>query len=149
VKKRSASKSLLFLACGILAATTSAQNTTAIPNPVLAFQGQEEVLRQGKTLVKFKFAIENRNSIPNELFAESPDLPPCGTNTRSARTWIDVFDQRGKRLNGFCAVKNRDGLSDIWFMLEPGAVPPSWVYIQMNDRKEQRVYKSNLAETTL
>jgi hypothetical protein len=28
-------------------------------------------------------------------------------------------------------------------------VPPSWVYIEMKDRKTNTKYKSNLAETTM
>ena len=149
MQKQIAKATFLFLFCVCLTTNIIGQGTKLSPNPVLTFQGQEEIVRNGKTFTKFKFAVENRNSYPNELFAESPDLPPCGANKRSARTWVDFFDQRGKRLNGFCAIKNPEGLADIWFIIEAGGIPPSWVYIEMNDRKEQIKFKSNLAETTL
>ncbi len=80
---------------------------------------------------------------------QSPALPPCGANTKAARTWVDLYDQSGKRLNGFCALGKPADLNGIWFALETGAVPPSWVYIEMNDRKTNTKYKSNLADTTL
>jgi hypothetical protein len=37
----------------------------------------------------------------------------------------------------------------IWFALEEGVVPPSWVYIEMTDRQTGTKYKSNLADTTI
>ncbi|MBC7910978.1 MAG: hypothetical protein H7Y30_10790 [Pyrinomonadaceae bacterium] len=82
------------------------------------------------------------------MFAAAPELPPCGSNTKSARTWVDIYDSSGKRLYGFCALANRDGLDKLWFALEKDVIPPSWVYIEMNDRKTNTKYKSNLAETT-
>jgi len=33
--------------------------------------------------------------------------------------------------------------------MEDGVVPPSYVYIEMNDRQTNTKYKSNLADTTL
>ncbi|HEX7771791.1 MAG TPA: hypothetical protein VF435_05175, partial [Pyrinomonadaceae bacterium] len=84
-----------------------------------------------------------------DLFAASPDLPPCGKNTKAARTWVDIYDQNGKRLQGFCALEKSADLGKLWFALESDKVPPSYVYIEMNDRKTPIKYKSNLADTTL
>ena len=81
--------------------------------------------------------------------AASPDLPPCGANTKAARTWVDLYDQSGKRLNGFCALAKSADLNGIWFALETDVIPPSYVYIELNDRKTNTKYKSNLSETTL
>jgi hypothetical protein len=33
--------------------------------------------------------------------------------------------------------------------LEEGVIPPSYVYIELNDRQTNTKYKSNLADTTL
>jgi hypothetical protein len=74
-------------------------------------------------------------------------LPPCGKNTKAARTWVDFYDQSGKRLNGFCALSKPADLSGIWFAVEVGTTPPSWVYIELNDRQTNTKYKSNLADT--
>jgi len=83
------------------------------------------------------------------MFAQSPALPPCGTNTKAARTWVDLYDQSGKRLNGFCALGKSADLNGIWFGLATDIIPPSYIYIEMNDRKTNTKYKSNLADTTL
>ena len=36
-----------------------------------------------------------------------------------------------------------------FYRMDQEEVPPSWVYIELNDRKTNTKYKSNLAETTL
>ena len=119
------------------------------PNPVLTFVGSESVEIGGKQMTRYHFDVANNSEYPAEMFAAAPDLPPCGSNKNSARTWVDIFDQTGKRLHGFCALGKPADLSKLWFALESGAVPPSWVYIELHDRKTGKKYKSNLAETTL
>jgi hypothetical protein len=111
--------------------------------------GTEPYEANGKQWIRYMFAVDNRAGYPNELFAAAPELPPCGQNTKASRTWVDIYEQGGKRLNGFCALGSRDGLGRIWFALEGDTVPPSWVYVEMQDRKTNTKYKSNLAETTM
>ena len=120
-----------------------------LPNPVLVFVGQEDFESNGKSWIRYNFTVANLADYPNELFAAAPELPPCGRNTKAARTWVDFYDQRGKRLNGFCALGSNKDLDQIWFALEKDDIPPSWVYIEMSDRKANVKYKSSLAETTL
>ncbi|HKS30431.1 MAG TPA: hypothetical protein VJS44_21575 [Pyrinomonadaceae bacterium] len=120
----------------------------APPNPVLVYAGQEYYETGGKQWTRYKYSVFNMAEYPNEMFAAAPELPPCGTNTKSSRTWVDIYTQAGKRLYGFCTLANRDGLGRLWFALERNDVPPSWVYIELNDRKTNTKYKSNLAETT-
>ena len=62
---------------------------------------------------------------------------------------MDVYDQSGKRLQGFCALGKPADLGKIWFALEEDTIPPSYVYIELNDRQTNTKYKSNLADTTL
>ena len=123
--------------------------TSVLPNPVLFFLGQEFFETGGKQFVRYSYDVANKDEYPDDLFAASPDLPPCGANTKAARTWVDIYDQSGKRLQGFCAFGKSSDLGKIWFALEVGKVPPSYVYIEMNDRKTPIKYKSNLADTTL
>jgi len=111
--------------------------------------GQEDFESNGKSWIRYNFTVANLADYPNELFAAAPELPPCGRNTKAARTWVDFYDQRGKRLNGFCALGSNKDLDQIWFALEKDDIPPSWVYIEMSDRKANVKYKSSLAETTL
>jgi hypothetical protein len=120
-----------------------------LQNPVLYLVGQESVETGGKQFTRYYFDVMNKDQYPDELFAASPDLPPCGKNTKAARTWVDIYEQNGKRLNGFCALSKSADLGKLWFALEAGQVPPSWVYIELTDRKTGTKYKSNLADTTL
>ena len=127
----------------------SSASAPVLPNPVLYFLGPEFVTINGKQVTRYNFDVLNKGEYPDDLFAASPDLAPCGTNTKAARTWVDFYDQSGKRLQGFCALGKPGDLNGIWFALEDGVIPPSWVYIEMNDRKTNTKYKSNLSDTTL
>ena len=118
------------------------------PNPVLYFTGAELVQQGDKRFIRYHYDVFNKSEYPAAMFAAAPNLPPCGTNTQSSRTWVDLFDQRGKRLFGFCALSKPADLSTLYFALEENVVPPSWIYIEMNDRQTNTKYKSNLAETS-
>lgn len=138
--------SMLLMGLGAESALTAPQ--PPLPNPVLILTGIEYYTANGKQWKRYKYEVFNRQAYPNTLFAAAPLLPPCGTNKNSARTWVDFYEQSGKRLYGFCALTNTDGLAQLWFALEEDVIPPSWVYIEMNDRQTNTKYKSNLAETT-
>jgi len=143
----------LFLVVFSFSIMLVVQGTTAtpaaLPNPVLIFVGQEHYQTGGKQFIRYSFDVFNKDQYPADMFAAAPELPPCGKNTKASRTWVDIYDQRGKRLYGFCALAKPDDLSHIWFALEENELPPSWIYIELNDRKTNTKYKSNLAETTL
>ena len=121
----------------------------APPNPVLYFLGREHVTIGGKQTIRYQYDVANKDAYPNDMFAAAPDLPPCGSNTKASRTWVDIYDQGGKRLFGFCSFGKSSDLGKIYFSLEEGVIPPSYVYIELNDRKTNTKYKSNLADTTL
>lgn len=121
----------------------------ALPNPVLYLTGEEHYTSGGTNWVRHRYDVLNKDQYPAAMFAPAPGLPPCGTNANSSRSWVDVFDQSGKRLYGFCALGSPDNLGSIWFSTEEGIVPPSWIYIEINDRQTNTKYKSNLADTTL
>ena len=133
----------------LILAVQGAASAPVLPNPILYFVGQEFLTINGKEVTRYNFDVLNKDAYPDDLFAASPNLPACGTNTKAARTWVDFYDQSGKRLNGFCALGKSADLNGIWFSLETGVVPPSWVYIEMNDRNTNTKYKSNLSDTTL
>ena len=143
----------LLLVLSAVAITFTVQTRTAAqqnpPNPVLAFMGQEYVEAGGKKMVRYYFDVANKDAYPAELFAAAPTLPACGANKNASRTWVDIYDQNGKRLNGFCALTKPGDLTKLWFALDQDEVPPSWVYIEFTDRKTNTKYKSNLAETTM
>jgi hypothetical protein len=130
-------------------ATQGSAVAPVLPNPVLYFLGAEYVEINGKQITRYRFDVLNKDQYPDDMFAQSPALPPCGANTKAARTWVDLYDQSGKRLNGFCALGKSADLNGIWFGLESSIIPPSYIYIELNDRKTNTKYKSNLADTTL
>jgi hypothetical protein len=140
---------LLFtVLLGALLATQHVASAPILPNPVLYLMGTEAFDQGGKHFIRYKFDVDNKASFPDAMFASAPALPPCGANTKSSRTWIDIFDSRGKRLYGFCAISKAADLNQLWFALEEEVVPPSYVYIELNDRQTNTKYKSNLADTT-
>jgi hypothetical protein len=134
--------SLLTLAC-------DPPEDAPIPNPVLIMTGDEYYSAGGKDWVRHRYDVTNKDQYPEEMFDAAPSLPPCGSNTSAARSWVDFFDKDGKRLYGFCALGSPTDLGRIWFATEEGTVPPSWVYIEITDRQTGVKYKSNLAETTI
>jgi hypothetical protein len=149
------SRKFLMLAAGLLLAmmvsdrTSLAVGPPVVPNPVLVYTGTPDFFTTGGTnYIRYTFSVENFTAYPDAMFAAAPALPPCGANTRAARTWVDFYDQRGKRLNGFCALGTAANLNKIWFALVENEIPPSWVYIEMTDRETSTKYKSNLVETT-
>lgn len=134
----------LFL---VLFITERSGSAPALPNPVLYLVSAEPHQSGGKQFIRYKFDVFNKDAYPPDFFAASPSLPPCGQNAKASRTWVDFYDQSGKRLNGFCALSKPADLNGIWFATEAGTVPPSWVYIELTDRQTNTKYKSNLAET--
>ena len=133
---------VLFLVPGVASAPIT-------PNPVLYLTGTEIYQAGGKQFVRYQYDVLNKADFPTAMFAPAPALPPCGKNTNSSRTWVDIYDQRGKRLYGFCAISKPADLNELYFALEPNVVPPSYVYIELMDRQTNIKYKSNLADTTL
>lgn len=140
---------LIAVTFAVVIASQSSSAAPLLPNPILIMTGQEYVTVSGKQVIRYRYDVFNKDSYPVEMFAASPNLPPCGANTKASRTWVDIYDQNGKRLNGFCALGKPADLSQIWFALPVDTLPPSWVYIEMNDRQTNTKYKSNLAETTM
>lgn len=132
---------VLFMA----AHTTNGQ----IPNPILYMTHTEYATVNGQEVVRYRYDVMNKEAFPASLFAAAPSLPACGANTNASRTWVDLFDQSGKRLNGFCALSSSEQLSSIWFALPANDVPPSYIFVVFTDRQTNAKYKSNLAETTL
>ena|ERR1700752_3817715 len=140
---------LIAVTTGAMLAAAYAASAPVLPNPVLYITGTESFSEGKKQFVRYRLDVYNKDAYPAELFAPAPDLPPCGKNTKASRTWVDIYDQRGKRLHGFCDLTKPADLNTIWFALEEDVTPPSYVYIELTDRQTKTTYKSNLAETTL
>lgn len=131
----------------VVLVTTGVAYAPPPPNPVLYLTGLEPYQTGGKQWIRYEYDVLNKADYPADMFAPAPALPPCGKNTNSSRTWVDIYDQSGKRLYGFCALSKPEDLGRIWFALEDGVIPPSYIYIEMTDRQTNTKYKSNLADT--
>jgi hypothetical protein len=114
-----------------------------LPNPVLELAGTEDYTVSGTDFTRYMIPVTNWDVYPAELFEAAPDLPPCGLNTESTRTWVDIYNQDDVRIYGFCALGAPEDLKEIWFAVEKGEAPPESVYIVMIDRRCDLSYVSN------
>ncbi|HEX8140813.1 MAG TPA: hypothetical protein VF544_24815 [Pyrinomonadaceae bacterium] len=147
--RKKASLFLLLLALCMTATQTLMAASADPPNPVAYLMGQDSYEQDGKQWIRYKIGVLNYDAYPNELFAPAPNLPPCGANTNAARTWVEITELSGKRIYGFCALGTHDDLNKLWFAMEAGIVPPSYVYVILNDRQTGKTYKSGPVDTTL
>ena len=121
----------------------------ALPTPQLKFNGTEDYEANGKQWTKYNLPLLNRSAYASELFAPAPDLPPCGLNRNSARTWVDIYDRRTRsRIYGFCALTGPKDLGYLWFAVEKGTPPPASVYVVITDRRNKIRVTSNVVEIT-
>ena len=131
-------------------ASTSASAFQPIPNPILYLTSAQVYQVRGQNLVRYSYDVFNKDAYPAAMFAAAPGLPPCGSNTNSSRTWVDFYNGRtNQRIYGFCALGSPSNLGSIWFALPEDQVPPSYVYIELNDRQTNTKYRSNLADTVM
>ncbi|BAY99866.1 LamG domain-containing protein [Tolypothrix tenuis PCC 7101] len=127
-----------------IALTHSApSNSTERLTPKLIVKGTENYQAGGQAWTRYLLSVTNWSAFPQELFDPAPDLPPCGLNKNSARTWVDIYAQGGTKLYGFCALSSPKNLDDLWFAVSTGKAPPEAVYIVLNDRRQQISYTSN------
>jgi hypothetical protein len=129
--------------------STATANAGPPPKPNLYLTGSLPFSSGGKNYIRLFYDVLNKADYPADMFAAAPALPPCGLNHNSSRTWVDFFDAGGHRIYGFCALSKPEDLGKIWIAYEEGTIPPSYVYIELNDRQTNTKYKSNLADTTL
>ena len=144
-----AALSPLLICAAPAQAAPEAPAAAELPRPLLSLSSTETYTAGGKRWVRYRYQVANAGLYPRELFAPAPNLPPCGSNTNSSRSWVDFFAVDGKRLYGFCALGSPEDLNKIWFAVEVGARPPEKVYIVMDDRLTGASYMSNLAYTEL
>lgn len=138
----------LFAAAALFAG--SALPAGAQPNPILYLTSIEPYTVNGQNFMRYNYDVFNKDQYPAEMFAPAPALPPCGNNHNASRAWVDFFNGRtNQRLYGFCALGSPSNLGGIWFALPEDQVPPSYIYIEINDRQTNTKYRSNLADTVM
>jgi len=108
--------------------------TQTLPNPEIRFDRQDA---EGRVYIP----VVNWSSYPDALFRRAPELPPCGLNTSSSRTWVEIYDaDTNQRIFGHCSIYSSSGLKNIWFRSSTNS---GRVYIIMNDRACGKTYKSS------
>lgn len=125
----------------LMTASLSTMRAQQLPKPVLEYKGS---VKSGPQFTQFNFAISNYAAYPDELFRPAPDLPPCGRNAESSRSWIEIFNERGDRLYGFCGLQSAIELQKLWFAIPEGQRPPRWIRVVLNDRRTRRTAEDRL-----
>jgi hypothetical protein len=87
--------------------------------------------------------VVNWIEVPGEMFAAAPDLPECGSWEPAARAWVRIFDEAGQELALFCQPGEPEGLQALSFVRPTGTTPPAQVYVEIFDRMDDLVYRSD------
>jgi hypothetical protein len=111
-----------------------------LPNPQINFL-RSEVEPNG---TRYYFEVANRDQFPSELFFPAPHLPPCGLNSNSSRTWLEIYDDTDRYLYGYCALEFPDSMSSLSFYIANSSTPPNGFSIELNDRECDIQYTSNV-----
>lgn len=111
--------------------------------PVIELSGTEEYATTAGNFLRFTIPVTNYTVYDDSLFSPASDLPPCGLNNNSARSWVDIYDQDDNRIYGFCALGEAASLQDIWFSVPEGVLPPQKVCVKIHDRACDKLYVSD------
>jgi hypothetical protein len=147
-------KLFLRIALFVLLMPVPALAQPRLPAPQMVITGTEIYTASGQTFRRYRFDVTNKALYPAAMFAASPNLPPCGNNHNSSRTWVDFFEgasagaATGRRIYGFCALGSPANLGQIWFALPHAQMPPASVTIVMTDRQTNTQYRSNAVSLT-
>ncbi len=88
--------------------------------------------------------VPNYSSFPDVLFAPAPDLPPCGANTSSSRTWVDIVrGDDGSYVYGFCSFGQASDLDLLYYSWPLDQSPPTSIIVRITDRQCGIVYESD------
>ncbi len=114
------------------------------PDPVLVFEGTEDYEANGQLWTRYLLTVTNWADYPDEMFELTTDLGACGLNDNPSRSWVDIFTADDSRIYGFCALEESTNLQNIWFAVPRGDCPPEQIYIEIDDRRCEITYTSNL-----
>lgn len=116
------------------------------PDPQLSFSEIESYEVNGVLWKRYRIPVTNYSDYDEAFFIASPNLPPCGANENSSRSWVKIYDQEDNYLYGFCALSNGEDLQSIWFAIPEEDCPSEAVYVVLEDRLCEELYTSNLVE---
>lgn len=128
---------LIVLAFALAAA---AQN---LPKPEIRLVGVADEVNNGFAVKAYEIEVVNRAEYSNELFLETNVLPPCGKNPNASRTWVNLYADRGAKIYGWCVIKDNGELASLRFNVAAGAPQPKKIFIDIIDRFEMKLARSN------
>jgi hypothetical protein len=118
-----------------------------LPKPDLEYKGSETYYVDSQKFRRYNLKVNNWSEYPNSLFDSAPNLPACGNNTDSSRTWVDIYNRfTNKRIYGFCALNSNNDLTNLWFAVPKGSIDyilGKFVYVVIHDRNCDTQYVSN------
>jgi parallel beta-helix repeat protein len=117
-----------------------------LPSPRISPTGSQLVV--GTTLREYSIRMNNSSLYPAQLFDPAPYLPPCGLNTNSSRTWVDIYREDGGYLYGYCGAGIQTLLQNMLVRLPADQDPPR-VYVKLTDRRCGIAYTSNTITLTV
>jgi thiol-disulfide isomerase/thioredoxin len=115
-----------------------------LPPPVIEVSSTEPMEAGGIKFTRYVLTVKNWPDFPEELYAPVLELPPCGMNSPSTRLEVKVWSEAGWPLATYCNVGDASFLRRLWVMWREGDPSPARVYITLEDRRSQRLVKSNV-----
>ncbi len=125
------------------AAPTQEQCYPDLPRPEVRLVSVEQYEVNGVSYDQYNLQVDNWPAYPNELFDPASDLAPCGSNTESSRTWVEIIDEDNNHVYGFCALRSSAELQHIHFGALHGQEPERDVRVLLVDRRCNEYYESN------
>ena len=131
----------LALVISLTAATAIAQD---LPKPQLRLVAVTDHVNNGHEVKIYEIEVVNRDEFDNDLFIDAPVLPPCGENANASRTWMNVYRENKRRVYGWCVIPSSAALASLKFMIPAADPQPKKISIDMVDRAEGKVARSNI-----
>ncbi|QSJ17221.1 poly-gamma-glutamate hydrolase family protein [Nostoc sp. UHCC 0702] len=124
----------------------AAEGVGKLPLPILIFEENHIVVQNnGK---EYNLNVANKSKYV-DLFVAAPNLPPCQPNTNSSRTRVIIYNATNdQEIGSFCALASSNDLDSISFFVASNTTPPTAVYITLEDRLNNRIYRSNRVNIT-
>jgi len=133
---------LIHLAFIIIALSLAALGQS-LPKPKLKLVGVSDGVNNGVAVKVYEIEVVNRTEMSDEFFISAPALPPCGTNADASRTWINLYDEKSVRIYGWCTIKTSGELASLRFMMRAADSQPKKLFIDLVDRAEGIILRSN------
>lgn len=122
---------------------TTAREVMGRPSPKIVLDSVAKTEIREESYTQYRLSVTNWEQYPKKLFEAAPGLPRCGLNWNASRTWVNIYDERRRALNGFCAFSTPESLSRLWFAIPPGKELPTEIYVEIKDRRDGILYRSD------